>query len=541
MHYKLLFLSLVFLADLVARVANGADSMFSNILAFRDAGTYTDFTLVAADGRTHACHRLVLAARSDYWRAMFAPSWKESGNNWLEVQYSYQALQLYLDFIYKSKKTFNEVLSFELYSDLRDLATKSMDQDLLSALSEAAITFDKAHGEALNFAVAHNDKYLMAQLFNALNADGVGSQLFAPIVLFSLSGHTAGVWEANFSQDGASLVTASADKTAKIWNVENGILTHTLTGHTDIVFTLQALGSDGKSVLTSSRDKMARIWHTEDGALIHTLNATSAIFCARFNHNDKFIIAAFPDKTAKIWNTLTDQWAHSLSGHASSINHASFSHDSKFMITASDDKTARIWRLHEGKPELVHAIDGHTASVQSAQFSSDDKTVVTASDDNSAKIWNVQDGTLMRTLIDTRKMRFAKFSQNGKWLITAAQDKAAKIWNVETGELTHVLTGHAHNLKYATFSPDNHLIATASFDDTAKIWIMPPAKLTDNTGSAHGIRSLMRVYLKTHIKKSYEGFKTFVMIDNPSYNRLLNDINSTQVQKYLQAFFNAEK
>ena len=70
----------------------------------------------------------------------------------------------------------------------------------------------------------------------------------------TLTGHTKGVNSAAPFPDGRRLVTASDDKTAKVWDAETGAELLTLTGHTDIVISA-ALMPDGHSVLTAGSDE----------------------------------------------------------------------------------------------------------------------------------------------------------------------------------------------------------------------------------------------------------------------------------------------
>ncbi|MGH6675175.1 MAG: WD40 repeat domain-containing protein, partial [Xanthobacteraceae bacterium] len=75
----------------------------------------------------------------------------------------------------------------------------------------------------------------------------------------TLSGHTADLTDAGFSPDGKLVVTASSDKTAKIWDSHSGALLHTLTGHKEPIRTAR-FSPDGSRVLTSSQDGTAKIW-----------------------------------------------------------------------------------------------------------------------------------------------------------------------------------------------------------------------------------------------------------------------------------------
>jgi WD40 repeat protein len=78
-------------------------------------------------------------------------------------------------------------------------------------------------------------------------------------LLSELKGHTDRIWHAKFSPDGQHIVTASDDKTARIWNAANGQLASELKGHTDRVLHAE-FSPDGQRILTASDDGTARVY-----------------------------------------------------------------------------------------------------------------------------------------------------------------------------------------------------------------------------------------------------------------------------------------
>lgn len=51
------------------------------------------------------------------------------------------------------------------------------------------------------------------------------------MLLLTLNGHKKGVWDCSFSPVDKLLVSASGDKTVKVWNLTNGTCIATLSGH----------------------------------------------------------------------------------------------------------------------------------------------------------------------------------------------------------------------------------------------------------------------------------------------------------------------
>ena len=67
------------------------------------------------------------------------------------------------------------------------------------------------------------------------------------------------VTSAAFSPDGSRIVTASWDKTARIWDAATAKEIAVLRGHDDSVYSA-AFSPDGSRIVTASEDKTARIW-----------------------------------------------------------------------------------------------------------------------------------------------------------------------------------------------------------------------------------------------------------------------------------------
>jgi hypothetical protein len=178
-------------------------------------------------------------------------------------------------------------------------------------------------------------------------------------------GHEGGVYSPAFSRDGKRIVTASDDKTARIWDAATGQPIAQLKGHEGAVYSA-AFSPDGRRIVTASEDKTARIWDAATGQPIGQplKGHEGAVYSAAFSPDGKRIVTASEDKTARIWDAATGQPIAQLKGQGA-VTRAAFSPDGKRIVTASDDKTARIWDAATGQP-IGQPLKGHEGAVTSS-------------------------------------------------------------------------------------------------------------------------------------------------------------------------------
>ncbi len=287
--------------------------------------------------------------------------------------------------------------------------------------------------------------------------------------LLTLRGHSEWLLSACYSPDGLRVVTASNDKTAKIWDAETGAEMLTLRGHSGVVNSA-SFSPDGSRVITASQDKTAKVWDAKTGAELLSLKGHSMLVMrASFSPDGSRIVTAGGDKTAKVWDAKNGAEVLTFKGHNLGIRSASFSPDSLRVVTASDDGTAKVWDAKSGAE--LHAFTGHNGRVFGASFSPDGLRVVTASGDKTTKVWDARTGLVTLSLTGfNRSVVSASFSPDGTRILTTDGDNSPKVWDARTGTEVFTPKGHTEAVQSASFSPDGSRIITASNDKTAKVW-----------------------------------------------------------------------
>ena len=278
-----------------------------------------------------------------------------------------------------------------------------------------------------------------------------------------LKDHQDRVISVVFSPDGERILTASADKTARLWDRSGRILA-TLTGHQNTVYSA-VFSPDGERILTASTDKTARLWDRSGRVLATLIGHQDSVNSAVFSPDGEKIVTASVDGTARIWDKSGRELA-TLIGHQDRVISAVFSPDGEKIVTASLDNTARIW----DKSGTVQAtLTGHQNTVYSAVFSPDGERILTASADKTARLWD-KSGEELATLSGHQDSVWsAVFSPDGEKIVTASSDDTARLWD-KSGKKLATLSGHQDSVWSAVFSPDGERILTASADGTARIW-----------------------------------------------------------------------
>ena len=297
-----------------------------------------------------------------------------------------------------------------------------------------------------------------------------------------LEGHEGTVFGVDFSPDGQTLATASADHTVKLWN-PNGQHRRTLEGHSDMVLSVN-FSPDGQTLATASADHTVKLWNLEGQVLQTLVGHEDTVHSISFSPDGQTIATASEDQTVKLWN-LDGQEIQTLTGHSHAVLEVSFSPDGQKIATASYDQTAKLWNL-EGQE--LQTLEGHKDAVFSISFSPDGQMIATGGGrlDKTVKLWNLNGQELQTLEEHNDTVMSVRFSPDGQVIITASADDTVKVWGYD-GQYLQTLIGHSSWVWSVGFSPDGETLATASADDTVKLWRLNPHNILGHKDLVHDI------------------------------------------------------
>ncbi|KAE8158784.1 WD40 repeat-like protein [Aspergillus tamarii] len=168
----------------------------------------------------------------------------------------------------------------------------------------------------------------------------------------SLEGHSHIVSDCVISSDGAYALSASWDKSLRLWELATGETTRTFVGHTNDVLSV-SFSADNRQIVSASRDRSIKLWNTLGDCkfTITDKGHTDWVSCVRFSPNPQnpVIVSAGWDKLVKVWELASCRLQTDHIGHSGYINTVTISPDGSLCASGGKDGTTMLWDLNESK------------------------------------------------------------------------------------------------------------------------------------------------------------------------------------------------
>ncbi len=299
--------------------------------------------------------------------------------------------------------------------------------------------------------------------------------------------HDDFLYDAHFSHDGTRVITASRDRTARIWDAVSGKTIATLDEHGDAV-RWAVFSADDSRILTASADRNARLWNASSGALLQTFaTGDTNLHRASFSADGKRVLTVSVTRPPRLWSAISGEFIATFKGHRRSTE-AVFSASGRRILTASSDGKANIWDGRTGK--LIVTLNSHGQAIMHAGIADDERRIITTGDDFTPRLWRI-DGSPVTSLKGHRDViAGARFSPDSTRVLTYDESGLAILWNSHDGRETVRLRGHSKQITHGVFSADSSLVATTSADGTARLWKVDSGEeisvLTGHTGVVRG-------------------------------------------------------
>jgi WD40 repeat protein len=242
--------------------------------------------------------------------------------------------------------------------------------------------------------------------------------------------------------------------------------------HQDDVFSV-VFSVDGRRVVTASFDRTVRVWDVEKGSSLGILHHGDRVLLTRLSP-DGSLVATASLTEARLWDPTKNIPVGAPMRHGGEIRLLQFNSEGSRLLSAGDDQTVRVWDTRDGLPAWEPL--PHDARITVAMFTPNGEAVVTACNDGTTRLWEpAQRPHATLSFSHSSYVRHAGLAGGGTWVVTASANATARAWDAATGRPVSPALHHKNEVTSASLSSDGRQIVTACAKDAtekspARIW-----------------------------------------------------------------------
>jgi len=216
------------------------------------------------------------------------------------------------------------------------------------------------------------------------------------VVFVEEMAHDGAIWSLDVKRGDAiiSIVTGSADKTVKFWDLEGQddsqhpmvVHTRTLQMSDDVVAVKYSHSPTKRLVFVSTLDSTIKVFFDDSLKFFLSLYGhTLPALAVDASDDDVLLASSGADKTIKIWGLDFGDTHRTLYGHQDSVTDLRFVKRTHNFFTCSKDGTVRYWDADRFAQILL--LEGHSAEVNALAVSRTGAFVLSGGMDRQVRVW----------------------------------------------------------------------------------------------------------------------------------------------------------
>ena len=297
-----------------------------------------------------------------------------------------------------------------------------------------------------------------------------GTFVFAQDV--TILDHGGAIQSVAFSPvDNSVVASAGGHNAIKLWDLQENTV-KTLRGHKDKVNSV-AFSPDGELLVSASKDRTLKMWDVSQWQNVETREPITVrmpfpVQMVVF-HPDGQLLAT-SGRHAKLLD-IRNQTEIATLQHDNWVWTVAFSRNGRFLATDDGvETTVKVWDIQ--RKQIATILEGHTSDINFVKFSPDGRTLATSSWNGEVKLWAVSNWELLGTLRNNGTAAI-DFSADGKTLASAGSEEIT-LWSVASGEKVATLQGHTGWIRGVAFSSDGTILASGGEGGTVRVQNIKP-------------------------------------------------------------------
>jgi WD40 repeat protein len=152
-----------------------------------------------------------------------------------------------------------------------------------------------------------------------------------------------------FDPEGTSLATADENGTVAIWDVTSGQMKNSFTPHGGPISKVAFSPRQGSGLLaTAGLDKTAKLWDAQNGKVRFDLPHSNAVTDVAFRPDGERVATASLDKKVKIWDVSSGKLLLTIS-HPAEVTSVAFTPDGMVLAAGTSDHSVHLYNLNDQK------------------------------------------------------------------------------------------------------------------------------------------------------------------------------------------------
>ncbi|MCA9079238.1 MAG: hypothetical protein KDA58_01715 [Planctomycetaceae bacterium] len=203
-----------------------------------------------------------------------------------------------------------------------------------------------------------------------------------------------------FSPDGTKLISGGGDPSRSgellLWDVANRSVIRTFNeAHSDTVFDVE-FSRDGRQIVSGSADKFVKLFDVESGQFIRAYEGhTNHVLGVAIQADGSSLASAGADNEIKVWNTATGEQRRTIKNYGKQVTSIDYIGVTDKLISSGGDKTVRYHQSSNGSN--YRSFGGAEDFVYQALSTGDEQIVLAAGEDGTIRVWN---GTNGQTIVN---------------------------------------------------------------------------------------------------------------------------------------------